>query len=392
MSHMDLATLATLRSPLGLAALAAAANLAPTEATFLSCFTRLSKRFAADLARSALEEAILRARARAKFANADAMLFTREALEQASGEVVAAHRAERFAPFSSVADLCCGIGGDTIALAAGRQVVAVDADPLRLALAEHNVAASELRPAVTFVCGDVLSVPLPGVEAVFCDPDRRVDGRRQLSIQACSPPLDALRARFADLPLGVKLAPGAPREELGGLGAELEYVEHAGELKECAVWFGRLRTAARRATVLPGRHTLWTDQAEGPPARAPAAPGAYLYDPGPAVVRAGLLGLLAEVLDAHPLDGTIAYLTGAQLRPTPFARSYRVEGSLPFQIKRLRAHLRELKVGHVTVLKRGSALAPEELVRQLRLDGPESRHVVLTRVMGRPFALVARLA
>src|SRR5204862_124898 len=78
---------------------------------FLSCFNRLHKLYPAELARAALETALLRQRARAKFSHADAMYFTREALEQASGEAVSRYRAERFVPFGRVGDFCCGIGG-----------------------------------------------------------------------------------------------------------------------------------------------------------------------------------------------------------------------------------------------------------------------------------------
>ncbi|MDP9363647.1 MAG: class I SAM-dependent methyltransferase, partial [Chloroflexota bacterium] len=59
----------------------------------------------------------LRLRARAKFARADEMVFTRAGLEQASAEAVARHRAVRFRGVGRLADLCTGIGGDLIALA-----------------------------------------------------------------------------------------------------------------------------------------------------------------------------------------------------------------------------------------------------------------------------------
>src|SRR5262245_2866548 len=99
---MDLATLARLLSPAGRALLAEAVALGPREQTYLAGFNRLSKRHPADLVRAALETAILRQRARAKFADAERMYFTREALEQASGDVVARHRARRFAGFAVV--------------------------------------------------------------------------------------------------------------------------------------------------------------------------------------------------------------------------------------------------------------------------------------------------
>jgi hypothetical protein len=269
---MDLATFARLRTPAGQAALDAAAAEDPTEAAFLAGFRRLAKRFPPDLARAALETAILRRKARAKFARADAMFFTREALEQASREVVAGYRAERFARFAAVGDYCCGVGGDTVALAGRGPVVAVDRDPLRLAMAAANLEAYGLRERVTFLQGDLLEMPLPDVPAAFVDPDRRAGGRRHIAPRDYQPPLDTLRARLPRTPaLSVELAPAVSWDDLRAYGAEAEFLSAGGELKECVLWFGPLRTAARRATLLPGRHTLAA--AAPAPAPPPGHPG-----------------------------------------------------------------------------------------------------------------------
>src|SRR5580692_9270551 len=114
---MDLATFPALLAISGQQALADAMALEPTEAGFLACFEKLRKRHPAPLAKAAIEAALLRIKARSKFEFAAEMYFTREALEQASGDHAAAHRTKRFVPFGVVADLCCGIGGDSLALA-----------------------------------------------------------------------------------------------------------------------------------------------------------------------------------------------------------------------------------------------------------------------------------
>lgn len=71
----------SLLGEVGRAALAHAAEMSPTEASFLACFEKLRKQYPAPLARSALETALLRRRAAAKFEFASRMYFTREALE-----------------------------------------------------------------------------------------------------------------------------------------------------------------------------------------------------------------------------------------------------------------------------------------------------------------------
>ncbi|HEX6676924.1 MAG TPA: class I SAM-dependent methyltransferase, partial [Actinomycetes bacterium] len=108
---------------------------------------RLRARWPADLVAAALLQRELRLAARAKFRLADRMLFTRPGLEQASAEAVARHRARRYQGLAAVADLCCGIGGDLVALAPGRTVLAVDLDPVHLRRAAANAAAHGARRA-----------------------------------------------------------------------------------------------------------------------------------------------------------------------------------------------------------------------------------------------------
>src|SRR5688572_10809482 len=106
---MDLATFRRLLMPDGQAALAAAVELRPSTATLLAVHQRLRKQFPDELARAAVETALLRQKAKAKFTRADQMYFTRAALEQSSGETISAYRARRFDGFERIGDWCCGI-------------------------------------------------------------------------------------------------------------------------------------------------------------------------------------------------------------------------------------------------------------------------------------------
>src|SRR5262249_58399234 len=108
-----------------------------------------------------------RRRAGASFGGAMDMSSTRPGLEQASAEVIARHRMARYAGAGLVADLCCGIGGDLTALAAGRRVLAVDRDPLHLRMARANAGAYGVATGVTAVAADVRDVSLAGVDGVF---------------------------------------------------------------------------------------------------------------------------------------------------------------------------------------------------------------------------------
>lgn len=118
------------------------------------------------------------------------------------------------------------------------------------------------------------------------------------------------------------------------------------------------------------------------------APADYLYEPDPAVLRAGLVRTLAHQLQAAQIDKTIAYLTSDQLVSTPFARAFRVREVLPFGLKRLKRRLREMGVGRVTLKKRGSPIDVPDFERRLKLRGEGNAVVILTRTKSEPIMII----
>jgi SAM-dependent methyltransferase len=387
---MDLATFRDLLRPEGQSVLRRATELAPTGPTFLACFQRLRKHTTDALAKAALETVLLRQQARPKFPQAEQLYFTREALEQASGAIVSGYRAGRLAAYECVADLCCGIGGDTLGLAqAGRTVLAVETDPLRAAMTTANVAAVGLADRVQVHQTDALTIGLPAVQAVFADPSRRAGGTRQLDPEHYLPPLSAVQARWpADFPLAVKIAPGVPWPSIAQLNAEVEFIAVAGELKECVLWFGPLRTARRRATLLPAGVSLAADTVPPLPPLQPV--NRFVFDPDPAIVRAGLTALLAQQFHLHPVDPIGPLLTGPHGLDSPLVTAYAVEWAERYHPRRLRDYLRQHHIGRVTPVQIGSRLDPREVMSQLKFTGSEHRLLLLTRVAGTQWMLIAQ--
>jgi hypothetical protein len=357
-------------------------NVSP--ATELRLGSRLRARYPATLVADALSQQALRQQARAKFSRALDLYFTRAGLEQASAEVVARHRARRYAGQGPLADLCCGIGGDLLALAGEHPVLAVDRDPLHLRIARANAGVLGLAGAVTAACADVRAASLAGVSAVFIDPARRT-GHGRLPAGASEPPL-AWCLSMADQVsrVGVKAAPGLPRAAVPP-GWELEFIAVGRELKEAAVWSPAMATAATRATILPAGHTLTPEPGEPVPVRPP---GGFLLDPSPAVTRAGLVAELARATGTWQIDGQIAFLSGDLPVRTPFARTLQVIDSGPWNQKRLPARLRALGVGAVDIRRRGLAGDTGRLHRSLKLTGTLRATLVMTRVRDQPWGLV----
>ncbi|WP_210634507.1 THUMP-like domain-containing protein [Streptomyces sp. GESEQ-13] len=383
--------LAPLLTPEGRALLDEVRDTDPAQE--LAVATRLRRDHPAELVSAALGQARLRQRAVAKFGAQDAarMFFTPNGVEQSTRRSVAAYRAERLraAGVRSVADLCCGIGGDAIALArAGIRVLAVDRDPQTAAAARANAEALGLAGLIEVREADVTEVDTSGYDAVFVDPARRSSKRgRIFDPEAYSPPLSwavgaALKAPKA---AALKIAPGVPHEAVPAE-AEAEWISDGGDVKEAVLWFGTAPGTVR-ATLLPGPRTLVSRDLPDPEVRPV---GRYLYEPDGAVIRSHLVAEAAEPLDGGLIDPTIAYITADTLTPTPYATAYEITDQLPFNVKKLKALLREREVGVLTVKKRGSAVEPEELRRKAlpKPHGTASVTVFLTRVAGAPTMLL----
>ncbi len=353
----------------------------------LAVQAELRRLTAADRVAAALSQAELRRRAVTKFGDlAPTMYFTRDGLEQATRLSVSTHRAGRLqaAVTQTVIDLGCGIGGDLLAFArAGVLAAGVDLDPVRVAVAEANLAALGVAGAVQVA--DATHVDTTGFDVAFADPSRRSARGRTFRVDDWTPPwsfVEELLHRDAC----VKVAPGVPHA-LVPHGVEAEWVSDHGEVKEAALWSGRLATVARRATVI-GDGGLATLTEEDDPGSDVGDVGAFLYEPDGAVIRAGLVTAVAAGVNGRLVDRKIAYVTSEESFRTPFARSYRVVEELPYREKQLRAALRARGIGRLTIKKRGVDVVPEELRRRLDLHGEGSATLVLTRRSGAGVALL----
>ncbi|MFC5028753.1 methyltransferase domain-containing protein [Streptomyces sp. So13.3] len=404
---MDLDAFSYLLTPAGQALLGSLRDYDP--ARELAEATRLRREHPAELVSAALGQARLRQRAEAKFgADAYRMYFTPDGVEQATRTEVAEYRAECFTALGvrRLADLCCGIGGDAIALArAGVAVLAVDRDPLTCAVARANAESLGLADLIEVRCADVTEIATSGYDAVFVDPARRggrsggvsrsqsvrgggrATGGRIFDPESYSPSLSWAIGAAREVPVAaLKVAPGIPHEAVPD-DAGAEWISYRGDVKEAVLWFGK-NPGSVSATLLPSAGTLWTG---APLPDPPAGPvGRYLHEPDGAVIRAHLVAEVAEQVGGRLIDETIAYITADELRPTPFATAYEITDVLPFGLKKLKALLRQRGVGVAVIKKRGSAIEPEDLRKKLKLEGPHSVTVFLTRVAGAPSMLLGR--
>jgi THUMP domain-like len=369
----------------------------------LKLAARLRKGLTAERARLVLEQTVLRRRAIEKFALAERMFFTPIGLEQASDQGIAAYKARRFAAQIAAdaesADLCCGIGGDLLALAARGLVVGVDRDPLVALFAEANLAGCGVPPGASIrgrvERADAGTFDVRPYAAWHLDPDRRPAGRRTTRVAAHDPPPEAIdRLLLAAGNASIKLAPAAVLPEDWSSRAELEWISRKRECRQLVAWFGELAThpSQRRATVLASDGELRRTLCGEPNRPIPLAPhiGRYVFEPDAAVLAAKLEGILAAEQGLSAIAPGIAYLTSDSPLDDAALAGFEVLEILPLRTKMLKTWLAERGFGRLEVKKRGVDIDPERLRRELQVAGDAATTLLVTRAAGRVIVIAAR--
>ena len=261
----------------------------------------------AELFQAALSIVEIRRKAVKKFANGEQMYFTRDGYEMATSEEIANYRALRFDQNDIVYDLCCGIGGDLLALASHvKKVVAVDIDKINIIYARENARIAGVSQKIEFVYGDVNDISIPDNSCVFIDPSRRSEKNAGKNPDKYSPPLSWVFDIAKNCKkIGIKVSPAIDFSSFSDF--EIELISYHGECKEAILWGGELKKYERVATVLPYLESISSFQ---PESFAINDIGKFIYEPDSAIIRAGLVTNLAGKYNLSRIDDDIAYLTG----------------------------------------------------------------------------------
>jgi hypothetical protein len=360
----------------------------------LKLASRLRKDLSAERTHLVIEQVELRHRARDKFSRASQMFFTRKGLEQATDEQLAAYKASRFPAEQPIADLCCGIGGDLLALAGRGPTRGIERDAVTALLATANAAACELSSdRCTVDVEDVTSVSVSGC-AWHCDPDRRKEGRRTTRGELFDPSLEAIDRLLARSNLAaVKLAPATDAPVSWCQTAELQWLSTRGECRQQVAWFGPLARfpGQRAATVITTRGEQRTivgtpDQ----PVMVAASIGRYIYEPDAAVLAAKLSSVLCRAHGLAALSPDVAYFTSdTEINDLAMDR-FEVLDCLPFDRKQLRAYCREHQVGRLEIKKRGVDLSPDQLRKEIVAHGDNAATILVAPFDNQVRAIIAR--
>ncbi len=356
---------------------------------------RLRKMLSPTRCRLVLQQVALRARAAAKFRHAERMLFTARGLEQATDDGVATYKASRFPEGESVADLCCGIGGDLTGLAKRCDVVACDTDWVAARLAAFNAQ----RPGQPGVCSPVVADATRLDNGAFVawhiDPDRRATGRRTTRVAAFQPHAQAIQQLLDRNPdAALKAAPASVLPVPWQQRAELEWISRRRECRQQVAWFGSLAAAhGRRTATCVNASGEVVAQIRGAMITTPPLASRicrFVYEPDAAVLAAGLAGSLADRLDLNGLHSPPAYLTGDTRIDHRLLAGFEVTDVVPFDMRRLRRLFRTRRVGTLEVKKRGVDCDPARVQKALVAMGGNTATLLITRFGNKPVSIVAR--
>jgi len=346
----------------------------------------LRKDYPGELVRLAIEVVSVREKARGKFKLGDQLWLTRQSFEQSTSEPVARYKAQRFAKVAgageTIYDYCSGLGADAIALADIAPVVACDLDPVMLELARWNADLYGVADRIEFRQADATEADVAG-QIMHLDPDQRdAAGRRHLRLEQIRPDLTRMQDMANTCRAGaIKLSPAS---NFGGKfpEAEVELVSWEGECKLATIWCGELAEPGMwRATALPSGESIAGDPLAAWPEYGDVSD--FLFDPDPAVVRAGLVNALSEQLQIQRLDDADEYLTADTQVDSPFVKPLKVVDILNRNETQLRKYLRKNNVGTVEIKCRHVPLDVEKLRRSLPLKGERSLVLVYARVAGK---------
>lgn len=320
------------------------------------------------------------------------LLYTRLALEQASGERAAEWKASLMQGRRAI-DLTGGLGIDTLFLACRfEHVVSCERSEALARLAEANRRVMGVANVETRI-GDseelLAGYADDSFDWLLVDPARREHGGRSAGLTASSPDVVRLHDLLLRKAANVCIK-ASPALEISGLETQLSSLSEViavsvdGECKEVLLLLDREHVAGKRpgirAVCLGKEPFEIASSGNEPPDRAVAeTPGAWLYEPDAAIIKARLTGELALQMQLEFLNFSVDYLTSDKLiEPFP-GRSFRIEECLPFRQKSFRKELAEQGITNAAIQRRDFPLPVEELRKRYKIGESSERFLFFTK-------------
>jgi len=328
-------------------------------------------------------------------------------LEQASSEATAAFKASLFSGIS-FADLTGGLGVDSFFFSKSfQEVVYVERNPILCEAAQHNFEVLGVHN-VSFISADAiafLQTTDRHFDLVFIDPARRDDRQgRVFLLEDCTPDIlkikDLIFEKTARIllkaapMLDIKLA----LQQLGCV-SRIWVMESEGDCREVLFLLEKeyarpteevvISAVSLRKSEAHARSFDFTFAEEANSQVTYALPRQYLYEPAPAVLKAGAFRSFAVRYGLSKLAvNTHLYTSDTLVEGLP-ARSFRIEAICQYDRKSVQALLPD---GKANVSVRNFPDSAEQVQKKLRLTNGGDYYIFAATVEGnRKILLICRL-
>ncbi|TWT64883.1 THUMP-like domain-containing protein [Allorhodopirellula solitaria] len=343
---------------------------------------------------------------------------TRHSLQQSTHHAVAALKASWMGS-GRVADLCCGLGSDLIALARRGPAVGMDLHADVLAFASTNLQAADVEASLSQT--DVTSAePTSMIDSedwIHVDPDRRADGKRHTALDGLVPDWGRVTELLQSCRGGlVKLAPATqvPEDDAGEFhrtwiaagGSVREQTLIAGAVLDDA-WIRQQNMSAGGRSAISIRNGIASVFATDRDAISRTSEhggahsnqgvggtgiGQWMVDPDAAIRAAGLTEAFAGATGTQAVGGPSGFLScedPAGLTPwSEMATAARVIDVVGCDDRKLRRWFRAHD-GYPEVIKvRGGDVDPAALNRRLKTCGQTPMGLWIGRQGKRTYAVV----
>jgi len=344
----------------------------------LKLSAKLSKKYNQQERRALIHYLEILPKIRKKFClqNVD-LICDRLAFEQATARDISEYKAKMWQSGAKIADLCCGMGGDSFWLPSGIVASGADIAPERVFMFNENM--ERLKQSHKAILQNALEVKNGDF---FCiDPARR---------ENLNPSFESVLELSKKFSGGmVKLPPAYPEDELPKE-SDILYLGDAKDCRECLMLTGVFGKGIIRAVAIcEGEWQCEKNELQNTSLDIRKL-GNFILEPVPVLVRSHLFLSEAKKCGFWQIDSTLAYLSCEELPPEHkgFA-AYKVIDQSSLSTNNVKAMLRKHGIGKIVLKKRGVEVVPEAEIHRLSPKGEKEGILFYTRVLGEKRAILA---
>jgi len=340
----------------------------------LKLSSMLSKKYNQQERRAIIHYLEILPKIRKKFClqNVD-LICDRLAFEQATAKDISEYKAKMWPSGAKIADLCCGMGGDSFWLPSGIVASGADIAPERILMFNENMKRLNLPHKA--ILKNALEVD--GGDFFCIDPARR---------KGLNPSFESILELSKKFKGGmVKLPPAYPENELPKEN-DIFYLGDSNDCRECLMLTGAFGKGMIRAATISFEWQCEKKELQNISLEVKKL-GNFILEPVPVLVRSHLFLSEAEKYGFWQIDSTLAYLSCENYIQSPGFVAYKViEQS---SLSNVKAMLKKHCIGKITLKKRGVEVVPEKEIQRLSPKGEREGILFYTRVLGEKCAILA---